>query len=455
MKSEDKYLLNGNIVAGLAKLAVPIVLSSFTQNIMNLVDIYWLGKISKDFVAAVSVSGIFFMLFTTLSVGVSTGAVAVVSNLFAKGKMKDVNICSLDMAIFSFLLGFFGCIVGFLVAKGFFGLFGLSDSVLAGALEYTKVYLMGGWILLYNFLLIAVIRGMGDSLSSFKAILIINLINFIFDPVFIYGFGIIPAMKAKGAALATVLGHIFGFIYLTRIGMKKGILDWRKFAWKGRIVLAIVKIGLPASLRIGMRTVLNMIIIFLVSGFGTAAIAAYGIGQKIIMTILIAGFSLGSAAATMVGQNLGAGKYERAKKGIYWAAGIYMFLNLLVMLVFLMASRHIIYFFNKDSEVVNIGSAFLKILSPVLIINAAGLVVSRAIGGAGDTLIPSLLNVLIMMCYQVPAAYLLSKKTNLGITGIFIAEASALFFISVATLIWFKTDKWLEQNAIKEIVFSD
>ncbi len=457
MKSIDaeKYLINGNILTGLAKLAVPIVLSSFTQNLMNLVDIYWLGKINKEMVAALSVSGIFFMLFTTLSVGVSTGAVAIVSFLFAKERMNDINICSLNMAIFSFLLGLIGGITGMIVAKPFFNFIGLKNEVLKYALSYTRIFLMGGWILLFNFLIISVLRGMGDSISAFKSLLLINVVNFFLDPLFIFGFAFIPSMKAEGAAFATVFGHIIGMIYLIRKGREKGILLLKGFRWNSLLVNSIVKIGFPASLRIGIRTLLNIIIVSLISGFGTAAIAAYGIGQKIIMVILIAGFSLGSAAATLVGQNLGAGKKDRAKKGIYAATVIYMLINFAFSILFFFRGEYLVSIFNNDIRVIEIGSSFLMILAPVLVINAAGIIVSRAIGGAGDTFVPAILNILIMICYQVPAAYLLSKKTFLGVKGVFIAEATALFFISIATILWFRTDSWLEKNTLRKMTISE
>jgi len=289
----------------------------------------------------------------------------------------------------------------------------------------------------------SILRGAGDTVTPMKLMVLANLINIILDPVFIFGLGV-PRMNTSGAAVATVISQAISALlvlwmlsngrYVVHISIHELKIRWQ-------IIKSILKIGLPSSLQMFFRSLMGIVLMGIVAAFGTSAVAAYGVGMRLQMAVLMPAFALGGSAATLVGQNLGAGLTLRAKK-CAWAATIFdlIIMGLIAIIFFLLASK-IIGLFNKNPGVIFMGTQYLRITTPFYIFIAFGLVLNRALAGAGDTFIPMIITLVSLWGFQIPMALFLSK-TALGLTGVWWAIALAFALNGLLILCWFELGRW-------------
>jgi Na+-driven multidrug efflux pump len=194
------------------------------------------------------------------------------------------------------------------------------------------------------------------------------------------------------------------------------------------------------------RTTMYMAVISLVALFGMKAVATFGIVMRLQMTVLMPAFALGGAAATFMGQNIGAHKFDRARKSVWTATWFDFGIMFLMGLVFFNFSRPIISIFSKDQALLNMGSDFLRISAFFYCFIAFGVVLNRGLGGAGDTFVPMIITFLALWGYLVPVAYYLSKYTPLGIRGIWWAVATSHAVNAILTIIWFETGMWRKRH---------
>jgi putative MATE family efflux protein len=209
-----------------------------------------------------------------------------------------------------------------------------------------------------------------------------------------------------------------------------------------RYIKEILRIGFPSSMQIFFRSLMGVAVVGIVAGFGTYAVAAYGVGMRLQMVILMPAFALGGSAATLVGQNLGAGKSARAKRSA-WVATIFdMIIMVFVAVIFYLFARQIIGVFNKNREVIDLGAEYIRITTPFYIFIAFGVVLNRALAGAGDTFVPMIITLLSLWGFQIPMAIFLSKHTSMGVTGIWWSVALTSILNGMLILGWFETGRW-------------
>jgi putative MATE family efflux protein len=272
----------------------------------------------------------------------------------------------------------------------------------------------------------------------------VNILNFLLDPVLIFGLFGLPKMGVRGSATATVICQFLGvLVQLAVILSGRGrIRVAREKAGPRKAILgSLVKLGLPASFQIFVRTISFLMIMRVVAFYGTLALAGYGIAVRLFLFILMPGFGMGNAVATLVGQNLGAGKPERSERSAWLATGY----NLLVMgtlsLTTFALAEPTVAIFNADPGVVAFGSQALRIITPSYLLTAVGIVMMRSLMGAGDTLTPMLINLVTLWGFLIPAAYL-SWWSGWGPNGVFWSVAAANGFNALLALAWFRRGRW-------------
>lgn len=442
--SANKKITEGDVTKNVVSLAAPLMIGAFLQTTQSLVDMFWVGSLGPAAIAAVAMSGILMMLMFTIVSGIGMGAVSLVAKNMGANNISGARACAHQAFIFGVLLSFISAILGIFFSGHFLSWLGAEKEIIAAGEDYLKILLVGNFTMILFILSSSILQGAGDMINPMIFMVIANLFNIVLDPIFIFGIGVKP-MYTKGAAVATVIAQgvsLFLALRLFSQGSSKICLMFSKIKLRLDIMFDILKVGVPTMLQMFFRSIMNMFIINIVASFGIAATAAFGIVMRIHINALLPAFALGGAAATLMGQNLGAGNIERARKSAWVATMINLVLMFIAGIIFYNFSRQVMALFTKDAQVIAIGSEFMRISAFFYIFIAFGVVLNRALGGVGDTVVPMLITFISLWGYLVPLAYYMSKYTRFGLRGIWWAVATSYALNGLLTLIWFEIGRW-------------
>ena len=260
----------------------------------------------------------------------------------------------------------------------------------------------------------------------------------------IFGIGF-PRLGVNGAALATVLargiGVVIAFWVLFR-GSSVIHLKLRNVKVNFGLIWRISRIGVPSSIQMSLRSLMGVVLMAIVAKYGTYAVAAYGVGLRIMMLVLMPAFGLAMAAATLVGQNLGARDPERAHLSAWAATRFTMLIMGTVGIIFFLLAPDLIRLFNPNPQVVAIGTAYLRTTSFGYIFIALGIVLGRSLNGAGDTTSPMVITFISLWCLQIPLALLLPGRFHLGIAGVWWAILISTVVNGSLITAWFQRGRW-------------
>ncbi|MFP4497919.1 MAG: MATE family efflux transporter [Vulcanimicrobiota bacterium] len=448
MKKTDKnHIVNGHISKTMLSLALPTMLGMLMHNVFNIVDMYFVGKLGHTELAAVSLSGLFIQLIYTFALGLSTGTVALVSRFI--GNNEDENAAevgkqSLYLAVIIFIFVATGAN---LALEPILNFLGAEPEVLPHARIYNTIILSFSIVVFIPMAFNAFLRGTGDTVTPMKAMMIAAGTNIILDPIMIFGYFGFPALGVAGSAVATItarfLGLLFLFYMVTR-GKREITISVLPIKLDFNMMYRIIKVGVYSSFQHFLRNISNMVMMKYVAYFGTAAIAAYGVGLKIRIGTILPVMGLGVAAATMVGQNLGAKKSHRSEKAAWLAVFYGELLMLIGVLIFWFYSKPIISFFNDHPEVVKSGMIQFKYVAISLIFMSLAIILERALGGAGETLVPMLASVLALYLIRLPASYYLMQKYE--IEGVWMGILASAFIQSLILILYFRSNRWKKKE---------
>jgi len=438
----------GPIGRAIVLLAVPMVLEMVLESVFAVVDVFWVSRLGADAIATVGLTESMLALIYSLAIGLSMGAAATVARRIGE-KNPDA---AARAAVQSIALGIAAAvpigIVGAILAPRLLAAMGASPGVIANS-GFTRVMLGANVVILLLFLINAVFRGAGDPSIAMRTLWLANAFNLLFDPCFIFGLGPFPRLGVMGAAVATTCGRGIGVLFQL----------WTLRRGRGRIVIRREHISIdpPAMLRllkisgngifqamIGMASWIG--IVRILSAFGSAVVAGYTIGIRIIVFAILPSWGLSNAAATMVGQNLGARKPDRAERSVYIAALYNMIFLGAVGVVFVLLAGPLIRLFTADPAVLPFGTACLRIVSYGFLFYAVGMVMTQAFNGAGDTWTPTRINFCIFWLFEIPLAYVLSRRVGLGPRGVFAAIAIAFSTLAVVSTTIFRRGRWKEKK---------
>jgi putative MATE family efflux protein len=334
-------------------------------------------------------------------------------------------------------------VLGIAAARTLLGLMGAPSSVVATGWGYTACMLGGNTSVVLLFLVNAVFRGAGDATVAMRSLWIGNAVNIVLDPCLIFGLGPFPRLGVTGAAVATTIGRSVGVAYQVRAlvaGRGRLRLRRRHLRLDRKVMSDLVRLSLGGvgQFLIGTASWLGLVRIL----FGAAALAGYTIALRVVVVALLPSWGMSNAVATLVGQNLGAGKPDRAEKSV-WLVGLYNMVVLLgVMAVFLLGAEPLIGLFSSDPEVQRLGALCLRVVSYGYAFYAWGMVLVQAFNGAGDTVTPTWINVGCYWLFQIPLALGLSRGLGYGPLGVFLAITLAESLLAVAGLLAFRRGAW-------------
>jgi len=437
---EKGKLTDGNILKALTRLALPIMATSFGQMAYNITDMFWIGKLGSDSVAAVGTAG-FFTWFAVAFITISKiGAEVGVAQSIGKDDIKDAKgyiRSSIQLnIIFSIIYGF----ILFFFRNSLIGFFDLPKvDVVNMSKDYLMIISFGIPFYFINPVFTAIFNGSGDSNTPFKINIIGLISNIILDPLFIFGLGPLISFGVKGAAIATVISQIIvTVLFIYSIKGRIEIFNNIKFFKNIEItyIKKITKMGMPPAIQSGLFTFFSMLIARVLAGFGAAPIAVQKVGSQIeaISWMTAGGFS--SALSAFVGQNYGSKKFERIKEGYFTGLSMVGVIGVIATIILIFGGEFIMKQFFIEKDVIEEGVIYLRILGVSQIFMTIEIATAGAFNGLGRTFPPSLVGI-ILTGLRVPFAMFLSSDTLLGLNGVWWSISISSVFKGLLLMIWF------------------
>jgi len=443
MPLSNHEITERSIPRNIIKLALPTMAGFVLQNIFNIVDMYFVGKLGAGPLAAVSISGIFIGLIYTFALGISTGTVAIVSRLQGEGDKEGAAYSGKQSVFLGLLIYIFLLIFGNIIIGPILHLLGVEADIYPLAVEYARIILSGSFVVFVPMALSAYLRGSGDTVTPMRVMIVAAVLNVIFDPILIFGLLGFPKLGVAGSAIATVFARFCGMLYIVYyINFKAKDLQMKLLPIKldFKEMWRVLKIGVFGSVQSALRNMSEIVMMKLVVNYGTAAIASYGIGLRLRMAILLPVLGMGVAASTMVGQNLGAKKPGRAEKSGWVTAGFSLIVMTLGAVVFFVFADKIVSMFNKDPAVIRDGVLFIRYFAPTFLFIGLSITMEKALNGAGDTVSPMLITLIGLYFIRIPIAVYLMD--HFGMEGIWMGIAISSIITGLIFCGWFRTGRW-------------
>ncbi|MBN2055312.1 MATE family efflux transporter [bacterium] len=444
-------LTSGGITRNLMIVALPQIFVNVMNNLFNLIDMFWVGRLSSHAIAAVAMSGTVMMLLFMIVMGAGTGAAAMIARAFGAGFRDQAEAIAGSSVVLSVLLSVPVTLAGIHFAPDVLRLIGADALVVMEGSSYLEIIFAGTAFMFMAFVFNSILQGAGDTVSLMVVMTAGVIINTILDPFLIFGWGPFPRLGVAGAAWATLAARIFAclaFLLLFFRGSLRIRLTWQSLRPNWRIIGRIIRLGVPNSLQLSLRGIMGVVMMAIVAGFGTLAVAAYGIGWRVVMLALFPGFGFAIGAATLTGQNLGARKPRRAWDSAYTATALYMMFLFGLGLLFFILPDTIIRLFDQTPQVVAYGAAMLRITAAGLVFMGPAVVLSRSLVGAGDTISPLIITGLTLWGLQVPLAMVLPDLLGIGVHGVFLATVLATIIQGAVTTLWFTRGRWVHKKVL-------
>ncbi|MGN7514207.1 MAG: MATE family efflux transporter [Allomuricauda sp.] len=445
ISGKETEFTSGSIRKAIFMLSIPMILEMLMESIFALVDIAYVSKVSVNAVATIGLTESVITLVYALAIGLSMAATAVVARRIGEKDVDGARIAAVQAIGLGLVISISIGIIGIIYAQDILALMGGEPDLIAEGYGYTQFMIGGNITVVLLFLINAIFRGAGNASIAMWALVLSNGLNIILDPMFIFGFGPIPEMGVKGAAVATNIGR--GTAVLFQLGIL--FFGWGKIKLmiKGlvldfKVMFNLIKISMGGIAQFLIGTSSWIFLMRIMSEFGSEVLAGYTIAIRVMMFTLMPSWGMSNAAATLVGQNLGAQQPDRAERSV-WKTGKYnAYFMGTVSLGYLIFANTIISWFNTTPKVVESGALCLQIIALGYIFYAYGMVMTQAFNGAGDTRTPTKINFISFWLFQLPLAYISSLVLGWGATGVFVAITLAEILIAVLAMIWFKKGKW-------------
>jgi len=426
-------------------LAVPMGLEMAMESVFAVCDMFFVARLGVDAVAAVGLTEGVITVVYAVAVGMSMAATAMVARRIGEGRPRAAAVAAGQAVLLGIGVAAVIGTAGATQASRLLDLMGGSVSLVAGGTGYTTVLFGGSATIMLIFLNNAVLRGAGDATRAMRALWLANAVNLVLDPCFIFGWGPFPELGLTGAAVATTIGRGTGVLYQGLVlGRGTGRIRLERWAFvpDWPVLLRLLRVSVGGVGQHLVATASWVVLVRLVSSFGSAAVAGYTIAIRIILFALLPSWGVANAAATLVGQNLGAGLPDRAARAAWRTGWVNAALLMAVGAVFICWPGALVGLFTQAPAVVAVGTSCLRLIACGYGFYAFGMVIVSAFNGAGDTVTPTLVNLGCYWIFQIPLAWGLSRRLMLGPDGVFLAITLAESLLAVVGILLFRRGRW-------------
>lgn len=454
MFNRTKDIIKMPIFKALITLAIPIIMANLFQSLYQMTDSFWVGRLGGIALASVSICTPIIFLATSLGIGFAIAGSTFVAQYFGAKNHKMVSHAAAQTILMIIFTSLIFSLLGFIFAPQILKFMGANSDIFNMALSFLRISFIGIISNFCFFIFQSIMRGIGRPQIPVYIVVATVILNFILDPLFIFGFKNIPAFGPAGAAFATLLTQTMaaaiGFIIL--FGGKHGIsLKISDFVPDFKFIKKAFKIGLPSSVEQSSRNLVMVFMTTLITSFGNIAIASYGAGLNIIQVAILFSIGLSIANGTLVGQNIGANKINEAVKVSKLSAVISFFLLTFIGILSFVFSRQLISFFvPNDLAIIDGASTMIKIDAVAFGFIALQMCFGSVFNAAGQTRTNMLLTTCSQWLFQVPLAYILSKYTPLKILGVWLSFPITNFFTTIVSYSIYSRGSWKKIKIIQE-----
>ncbi len=427
------------------RLAWPVMLTNALFTALNVIDMFWVGKLGPAAVAATALSGsVLGVLFSAGQV-FTVGVMATSSRAAGAGRLDAVRDSLRHGLALALITSLPLAVLGVVFARPVLGLFRPEELVIATGKPYLQLVLGTIPLFFCGMISYSVFQSLGDTRTPMYVIAGMNALNAALDPLLIFGWLGFPRLGITGAALATAFSMALGVTLMLILLSRRGLLTFRG-RWQAGVFRTLLGIGLPAGLQGITRPLTGMLMFRIITGFGTAATAAFGIGIRALDVMFIYLSGLGTAAEVLTGQSLGASRPDLARRHSGRVTLIAVLLQSAVLPFIFLLAPWIVGAFNSNPDVVRIGTGYLRILAPIMIVGGLSIGWGGAQRGAGATTLPMVAALVANWLVKIPLAVVFARFTGLGVDGVWLGIGASVLVEAAVLAIGYYSYRWLHRR---------
>jgi len=422
-----------------------LAVSSTIMMLGPTIDMIWVGSLGTAAMAGVGVAGMAVMVINSAKMGLSTGARALLARAVGAGDYQAANHVGQQAFVITIAFSVAMAAIGIFLARPILVLLGVAAEVVREGAAYMRILFVGSVAMSFGMMSQGIMQASGDAVTPMKVSIGVRIFHVVLCPFLVFGWWIFPNMGVRGAATTNVISHGIGGMILLWVlftGRTRLHLTMRNFRFDGNTIWRIVRIGIPSSVTSVERSLANFVLMVLVVRFGTVAVAAHSLVERVDMLIHMPAFGLGQAAGVLTGQNLGAERPDRAERTAWTAAGIFTCVTLAASLIIWFWAEPIVSIFNDEPGLLATAAGFLRINIVGYMVFGFVVVLMSCITGAGDTVMPMLTTLTTLWLVQLPMAYILPRVTDLGVYGVRWGVVTAVVMRAIIYTIYFRHGRW-------------
>jgi putative MATE family efflux protein len=439
----------GGIGRAIALLSVPMILEMMMESLFGIVNVFYVARLGADAIATVGLTESMLTIVFGIAIGLSMATTATVARRTGERDPEGAAVAAVQSIIIGVITSLPLAVAGLVFAPTLLRLMGAEAGVISTGANYAAIILGGNVCILLLFLINAIFRGAGDAATAMRSLWLANIVNIILDPCFIFGLGPFPELGVTGSAIATTIGRGTGVafqLWMLLSGRSRILVGRKHLRLDVPVLVKLLRISVGGMFQFLVATASWLGLTRIIAMFGSEALAGYTLSLRILIFAMLPSWGMSNAAATLVGQNLGAGKPERAERSVLLAGLSNVIFLGVVALIFVTFTERIIGIFTTDANVVAYGVSSLRVISYGFILYGYGMVMVQAFNGAGDTFTPTVINLFCYWLFQIPLAYTLAIVFKLGASGVFMAIPIAETLLTVLAIIYFRRGRWKAMN---------
>lgn len=452
----------GSIFKNLVALSWPIAISNILMTLGPTIDMIWVGKLGSTAIAGVGIGGTIVQLTMSAMIGLATGMRAMISRAIGERNIEKANNIARQGSVVAAAYAILLAIIGVFFSEELIAITGVEPEVVKEGARYLSINFIGFAPLAFRIMMDNIMQASGDAMNPMRIAIIYRIIHVFLSPYLIFGAGFattvfpsigfdfsawwpLPAYDVAGTAWTSVVSQTLGVIMGLNIlfGDRTRIkLSYNRFRLDVSIIWRMIKIGFPALIANMQRTLNQFVLLIFMAPFGTVAVAAHTIVQRIDMFIIMFAGALGTGAGVLVGQNLGAKQPVRAEKSAWAAVGIVEFVTITLSIVMLIFANEFVGLFNSEPELMKTGGEFLRISLVSFSVYGFVMVLMLTTQSAGDTIPVMIISIVAAWGITIPLAYFLPEWTNWGVYGVRWALVAGWVIIAIANTVYFRLGRW-------------
>lgn len=454
-------MTTGSIAPKVLALAWPLVLGNLLQTAYNLADLFWVGQVDRESLAAVSLMFPVSWMFVSTAIGITAATIALVSQYTGADNERMADRVVAQTILLALAVSGVLAVVGWVGRHRLLELIGAEGAVLSESLAYIEIIFLTLPLTFLFFAFRSSLQGAGDTRTAMWLVFISAGMNVVIDPFLILGWGPFPAMGTRGAGWATFAARGFAAVAGVYILLRGGFgvrLRLRDLRPDPELLRKLVDVGYPATIDGWARSFAAVAMAAFVTPFGAAAIAAYGIGIRLMSVTWSVAGAVGQATATGVGQNLGSETPDRARRVTWVATAGTMTLLAAAAGLCLLVPEFMMGLFTNDAETISEGATFLLVIAPAWAVFGGTMVIQGAFRGAGQTKVALGLSFLARWVFRIPLALALAFAASVtlpgvgtldlglgvGVVGVWISFSVGALLTFLVAVFWFRLGRWTE-----------